>query len=297
MPNYNLLFIEKNIAYYKAYEEENFEHVKNEAAAVDKMKELDTDVIVFNNDNEIDKDTEETLGERLYKTFVNKKILPLFIAYTSSHFLQRRDRWMESFADVVYESNNMTSVEMKREITVFLRRRDRISNNDGLITRVVTKGGIRYYFDNNLLQISDKKITDVLNGSNVKLKNPCALAQRVLDFYLNHKGEAKYPDDNEHYKDKKEIANTQGVPKAQQDVTKQLGYWRNGIVHILINPENKYRLDIELAYEIATDIIGVVKGEKPPKYKYNNDITERDFQSYKESKYNKEASLVSKNKG
>jgi len=300
MPNYKLLFIEKDIAYYSVYEEEEFEHVENEAAAVimlDKMKELDTDVIVFNNDNEIDQVTGETLGERLYKKLVTNKELPLFIAYTSSNFLQKRDKWMESFADVVYETNNMQSTDMEREITAFLRRRDRISNNDGLITRVDKKGVIRYYFGNNPLQISEKKIKDVLNGSNVKLKEPGVLAQKVLDFYLNHKGEEKYPDDNEYYQNKKDIRNSLGQSKAQQDTTKQLGYWRTGIVHILINPENKYRLDIELAYEIAEDIIGGVKGEKPKKYKYNNDITERDFQSYKEGKYNKEVSLVSKNKG
>ena len=94
MPNYNLLFIEKNIAYYKAYEEENFEHVKNEAAAVDKMKELDTDVIVFNNDNEIDKDTEETLGERLCKTFVNKKNYPYLSPIQAvTSFKEETDGW------------------------------------------------------------------------------------------------------------------------------------------------------------------------------------------------------------
>jgi hypothetical protein len=297
MPNYNLLFIEKDIAYYNEYKEKNFEHVKNEAAAVGKMKELDIDVIVFNNDNEKDKDTSETLGERLYKKFVNEKKLPLFIAYTSSNFVQKRNRWRESFADVVYETDKMITEDIKHEITVFLRRRDRISNNDGLITRVDRKGVIKYYFGNNLLQVSEKRIPDVLNEGDVKLKKPSALAQRVLDFYLNHKGEAKYPDDNEHYKNRQDTFNSQGISKAQQDATKYIGFWRNGIVHILINPENKYRLDRKLADEIALDIIGAVDGEKPPKYKYNNDITERDFQSYKESKYNKEASLVSKNKG
>jgi hypothetical protein len=313
MPNYKLLFIEKDKTYYDMYKAKNFEHVENETQASQAIEKLDTDVIVFNNDNEID-EIGNTLGQRLYKKLALKKELPLFIAYTSSNFLQKRYKWMESFADAVYESHNMTSVDIEREITAFLRRRDRISNKDGLITRD-DKNGVIYFGRHTLKTLKKKpKVEDgklVVNPT-----TPTQQENEILKFFLDNKGEAKEARKNTDTFPKEKMKVKEGQDPKLRDKIIQTGdnagrlvadaktseiinRWRWGIAHVLIKNFSfgEDEKNIKSAIKLANEILQTLTKPKPTKYKYNNKITEKDIPSYKESKYNKETSLVSKDKG
>jgi hypothetical protein len=261
MSDYNLLTIENNIRSYISYTDDerevkrfNYTRVSCGAEAQAELDKYDCDfdIIVVNNDIEDIYSKELELGDQIYNRIKEKDLVqpPIMIVLTTR--MHTKNRKLRRYADAVLEITKTSDDDFYSQIDSLIRRREKLSNANGFITREDKSGIAKYYFQNHFfLQI--------------EIDSP---ADKVVKYLLGEKGRAVKPLSIPHLVDDAKDPDER-KRKARNGAKKAINKVRADLTPLL---HEIYKIDLNDAKKIREDIFIKAGSGDNLTYKYDNEF-------------------------